>query len=290
MAKGLFVGLVTLDLIYLTTALPNRNQKLVAQDYLIAAGGPATNAAIAFQYLSNSPNSTRLMGVIGCHPVSQFVLADLRARQVEVLDLQPHYPELLPTSSILVTQATGERAVISINAKRCQASVDQLSPTALESVGVVLIDGHQMAVGQEIAKQANASQIPVVIDAGSWKPGFETVLAHADYVICSANFFPPACHRPTEVLHYLQDLGVANIAITQGEQPILFASASESGERPVPVINAVDTLGAGDVFHGAFCHFILKTHFLDALDQAANIAARACQSFGTRAWMEPEMG
>lgn len=55
MAKhGLFVGLVTLDLIYLADAPPNANQKIVAQETTIAAGGPATNAAIAFQHLGNS--------------------------------------------------------------------------------------------------------------------------------------------------------------------------------------------------------------------------------------------
>lgn len=285
MSKGLFVGLVTLDLIYLTTALPERNQKQVALDYSIAAGGPATNAAITFQYLENLSNSARLMGVIGSHPVSQFVLAELRERQVEVLDLQPAYPELLPTSSILVTQTTGERAVISINAVRCQATTAQIPDEALQAVEIVLIDGHQMQVGQELAKRAKVLQIPVVVDAGSWKPGFESVLANADYAVCSANFRPPECQTTADVFYYLQALGIPHVAITQGEQPIIFSSQSEFGELSVPVINAVDTLGAGDIFHGAFCHFILQTPFLDALHQSAAIAARASQSFGTRSWM-----
>lgn len=53
MTTGLFVGLITLDVMYLTPHLPAPNQKIVAQDYAIAAGGPATNAAIAFQYLEH---------------------------------------------------------------------------------------------------------------------------------------------------------------------------------------------------------------------------------------------
>jgi sugar/nucleoside kinase (ribokinase family) len=283
MATGLFVGLVTLDLIYLTPALPKPNQKLVALDYLIAAGGPATNAAITFQYLSNS---ARLMGVIGCHPVSRFVLAELYDRQIELYDLQPNYPESPPTSSILVTQSTGERAVISINAIRTQASPDQIPAEVLQAADVVLIDGHQMAVGQDVARHAKALQIPVVVDGGSWKPGFEAVLAYTDYAICSANFHPPTCATPADVLRYLESLGIPHIAITQGEQPIIFSSQGKRGEMAVPVIAAVDTLGAGDIFHGAFCHFILRTSFEIALNQASQIAARACQSFGTRQWME----
>ncbi|PMB30496.1 ribokinase, partial [Fischerella thermalis CCMEE 5319] len=49
---------------------------------------------------------------------------------------------------------------------------------------------------------------------------------------------------------------------------------------------AVDTLGAGDIFHGAFCHYVLRENFLDALASAAKIAAFSCQFFGTRRWME----
>lgn len=299
MATGLFVGLITLDFIYRTPALPNSNQKIVALDYAIAAGGPATNAAVTFRYLANT---ARLMGVIGCHPISRFILSELQAQQIIPLDLRPEHPAPPPTSSILVTAATGERAVISINATRCQASVDQLPPNVFQidraswanhasqteqtlQTDIVLIDGHQMAVGAQIAKQAQNLGTPVVVDGGSWKPDFEMVLAYANYVICSANFHPPGCQTIQDTLNYLRSLGVANIAITRGEQPIVFATATDTGELPVPAIQAIDTLGAGDVFHGAFCHFILQADFPTALRQAAEIAAQACQSFGTRAWM-----
>lgn len=303
MATGLFVGLVTLDFIYLTTALPQPNQKLVALDYLLAAGGPATNAAITFQHLSNqylsnlsnptlsnpySSNSARLMGVIGCHPVSRFVLAELQQRQLQILDLQPNRTEPLPTSSILLTHSTGERAVISINAVQAQASAAQIPAEALKAVDVVLIDGHQMAVAEEIAHQAKALSIPVVIDGGSWKSGFELVLPYADYAICSANFRPPHCHTLRDTLHYLESLEIPHIAITRGEQPILFRSQGKSGEVAIAKIAAADTLGAGDIFHGAFCHFILQTGFVAALQAASQIATRACQSFGTRRWMETD--
>lgn len=300
MAVGLFVGLVTLDLIYLTDAMPQPNQKQVALDYSLTAGGPATNAAIAFRFLSGStdpdsyssgsPNAARLMGVIGNHPVSRFVLADLQAHRIEPIDLQPDTADPLPTSSILVTQSTGERAVISINARRRQVQLDQMPAdsleASLEAVQVVLIDGHQMAVGLEIARRAKAAKIPVVVDGGSWKPGFEAVLRYADYAICSANFWPPHCQTQAEVLSYLQQLGVPQVAITNGEQPILYRELSGQREQAVPAIEAIDTLGAGDIFHGAFCHFILRSSFPTALAEAAQIAALACQSFGTRAWME----
>lgn len=280
--QGLFVGLTTLDLIYLVAGLPDRNQKIVAIDYTLAAGGPATNAAVTFRHLGHSAT---LLNVLGCHPLKHLVLADLQQQQVNVIDLEPDRPDPLPTSSICVTQATGERAVISLNATQSQAADTAIPPGILEQVDLVLIDGHQIAVGRAIAQAAQANAIPVVIDAGSWKPGFEQILPYASHVLCSANFYPPHCHTATEVFGYLTDLQVSHIAITQGEHPILFQSQNQSGQLPVPQIQAVDTSGAGDVFHGAFCHFMLRSSFQQALLSAAEVASYACQFFGTRQWM-----
>ncbi|PZV09434.1 MAG: ribokinase [Leptolyngbya sp.] len=294
---GLFIGLTTLDLIYLAENLPARNQKLVASDYAAAAGGPATNAAVAFGALGGRAS---LLSVVGCHPMTQLIRADLQQCGVSLLDLDPEWSESPPVSSIIVTKPTGDRAVISINAAKLQATPAQIPANVLQDVDIVLLDGHQIAVGKAISQQANALNIPVVLDGGSWKPGLEAVLPFVDYAICSANFHPPNCTTQADVVAYLTDSGIAHIAITQGEQPIWYGdSRREScgklrerftnhaaiGTIPVPKIQPVDTLGAGDIFHGAFCHFILQTNFVDALAKAAEVAARSCLSFGTRQWI-----
>ncbi|MDJ0536213.1 MAG: PfkB family carbohydrate kinase [Xenococcaceae cyanobacterium MO_207.B15] len=49
-------------------------------------------------------------------------------------------------------------------------------------------------------------------------------------------------------------------------------------------MKAVDTLGAGDIFHGAFCNYILQEDFPTALFLAAQMASKSCQFFGTRSW------
>lgn len=280
---ALFVGLITLDLIYLATSAPQNNQKLVASDYTVAAGGPATNAAVTFSYLGNQ---AKVLGVLGTHPMTQLIRGDLTKYSVAIADLDPSINTPPPVSSIIVTQATGERAVISINAVKTQASGDSILPNILDNVDIVLIDGHQMQVGYAIAQMAKANHIPVVIDGGSWKAGFEQALPFVDYAICSANFHPPDCHSEAETVAYLQSLGIPHIAITHGEQPITYFSQGEFGNIAVPSIQPVDTLGAGDIFHGAFCHYILQAKFTHALDQAAQIAATACQYFGTRRWLD----
>ena len=279
--RGLFVGLVTLDLIYLVDRPPLPNQKLVAADYTMSAGGPATNAAITFSYLGNP---AIVLGVLGNHPLAQLVLTDLQQHRVTLHDLHPTLTNPPPVSSIMVTAKTGDRAVVSLNAVKTQAIAT--NPVSLKDVAVVLIDGHQMDVGRTIAQQARSYGIPIVIDGGSWKPGFETVLPLADYVICSANFQPPNCQNAEDVVSYLSALGIPQIAITQGQQPIRYWTATQAGQINVPSVNVVDTLGAGDIFHGAFCHAILREAFKDALAIAASVAAQSCQHFGTRRWME----
>ena len=79
---------------------------------------------------------------------------------------------------------------------------------------------------------------------------------------------------------------MSTAAITRGEQSILFRTLEGEGEVPVPAIDAVDTLGAGDVFHGAVAYYLAGGLAFDAaLAGAAKVAARSCTSFGTRDWM-----
>jgi sugar/nucleoside kinase (ribokinase family) len=280
--SALFVGLITLDLIYLADSPPQNNQKLVATDYTVAAGGPATNAAVTFSHLGNQAT---VLGVLGSHPITQLIRTDLEDYQVAIIDLESHKDTSPPVSSIIVTQSTGERAVISINAMKTQANINSIPENVLENVDIVLIDGHQMAISKSIAQTAKTQNIPVVIDGGSWKSGFTEILPLVSYAVCSANFYPPNCQNPKDVFAYLQNFNIPHIAITQGENPIQYLTCGQSGVVNVPKIQAVDTLGAGDIFHGAFCHYVLETSFIEALALSSNTAAKACQYFGTRRWL-----
>jgi sugar/nucleoside kinase (ribokinase family) len=278
--KGLFIGLITLDFIYLVDKYPNPNEKIVASDYTVAAGGPATNAAVTFQYLGNQ---TLLMGVLGEHPMTQLIKNDLSQIGLIFEDLDPSYSDSPPVSSIIVTKETGDRAVISINATKSQAKSQEISPQFLSNIDLILIDGHQIEVSETIAKLAQNT--PIILDGGSWKPGLEKILPYINYALCSENFYPPHCQNEKEVFAYLWGLGIPYIAITHGEKEINYQEKGEFGSIPVPQINAIDTLGAGDIFHGAFCHYIRQETFTQALASSAQIASFSCQHFGTRLWM-----
>ena len=280
---GLFVGLTTLDFIYLSDLPLQPNHKAIAQDYLTVAGGPATNAAVAF---SSFGNRTKLLSVVGKHPLTALIREDLKQYNVDSSDLIPSKVESPSVSSIVVTAATGERAIISINAVKSQASF-AVPSDLLNDVDLVLLDGHQLEVSLQVAAIAKQKKIPVVLDGGSWKPGLEQLLPLIDYAICSANFYPPQCQNKKAVFNSLKKQGIEHVAITQGEQPILYFDSGTHSEITVTPIKAIDTLGAGDIFHGAFCQHILEQNFdfPRALELASKVASRSCLSFGTRNWL-----
>lgn len=282
MKTGLFLGLATLDLVYLAVGPPGENQKVVASDCTIAAGGPAANAAVTFSYLGNA---AVWAGVLGTHAIAQLIRADLAEYNVRIIDLEPGRSHSPPVSSIIVTEATGDRAVVSINATKSQVDPQAINQDILTSVNIVLVDGHQIAASKEIAQLAHSKNIPILLDGGSWKPGLEEILPFIEWAVCSDNFHPPNCYNSEQVFAYLSAAGIPHIAITRGEHSILYLSNGTYSSIEVPQIQATDTLGAGDIFHGAFCHYILQNNFTDTLTAAAKIASHSCKNFGTRDWM-----
>ena len=280
--QGLFIGATTLDLIYKSDRPLPKNQKVVAKDYLTAAGGPATNAAVAFSYFNNR---SKLLSVIGQHPLAELIKSDLNNCSVEIVDLAAERTESPPISSIVITANTGERAVIATPTTKYKDD-RAISEASLNSIDIILIDGHQIEASLTLAKMATERDIPVVMDGGSWKQGLDLIIPLVDYAICSANFYPPSCHHYSDVFNFLQDKGVPNIAVTNGERPIQYLDRGEISTLSVSQVDTVDTLGAGDIFHGAFCHHILSSDFPTALSLAAKTASKSCQFFGTRNWLQ----
>jgi len=277
--KGLFVGLITLDCVYQVHHIPDANEKTVAQASWLGAGGPATNAAVTFSQMGNA---AQVLGALGQHPMTSLIHADLAHHGVDILDLSPAIADPPPLSTILVTAATGDRAVISRNAIGRQIEPPLHYDHWLRGVDVVLVDGHQMALGRAIATLARQRNIPVVIDAGSWKPGFETVLPLATSVIAAAKFRLPDQPTALGTLQALHQMGIPEVAMTHGPDPIQLWRNGTIVELPVPQVAVTDTLGAGDIFHGAFCHYRLSHDVEPALTLAAQVAAQSCQRFGPR--------
>ena len=156
------------------------------------AGGPALNAATTAALLGMP---CRLVTAVGGAPLAAVVRADCAAAGVQLTDVAGDGFEV-PVATVLLTRSTGERAVVSRGALGPGSAASSAPPAdaveaLLHDVGALLVDGHHLGVAVPLAAAARAHGIPVLLDAGSWKPGLPDLLASVDVLLASAAFRPP---------------------------------------------------------------------------------------------------
>lgn len=300
-------GLATVDVVQTVERMPGANEKVVALATRVEAGGPALNAAVTAALLGMP---CRLVTAVGRSALSAVVRGDCADHGVDLVDLvDPVDPDgttdpageefHLPVSTVFVTAATGERAVASRNAVGAAGVAvprPELLAELLEDVTAVLVDGHHLGASVAVAAAARAHGIPVLADAGSWKPGLDALLAQVDVLVASADFRPPSAGSAGSggSGHGLADLlalGPIWVARSAGGDPVCWLAADGStGAVPVPDVEVVDSLGAGDVLHGALLAELGRHGAGDlpgALAAAVGVAARSVGAAGARGWARP---
>lgn len=282
MITGLFFGLTTIDIFNVVPHHPAPNQKVRTEQQSISAGGPAANAAVAFAAFGNN---ARLCSGLGNHPVAKPGHSDLHQHGVTFTDFAMYPDELPVLSSIIVDSSNGDRCVVYAdpNRKRLQKGIcfDEL----LHECRVTLFDGFYLDQALLLARKSKEQNIITVLDGGSWKNGLDELLPFIDYAICSNDFAPPATKNIDDIFSYLSHKGVAHSAISRGPGSIITQTENNLTEIPVPHVKAKDTLGAGDILHGAFCHYIIDHPFAESLQMAGHSASQSCTYFGTREWI-----
>ena len=282
MATAVFVGLSTLDIAYSVLRYPGEDTKTRAQDQFLGAGGPAANAAVAYAALSG--RTPALVTALGEHQLAQVIRHDLDEYGVAPVDVTSGGRHRPPVSSIVVATETGTRTIVSLDGSEIAAPFDPAQVGPINDAAVVLVDGHYPELAFGFATAARKRGIPVMLDAGRWRDSHAGLLPLIDIAICSSDFAPPG--RTGDLFDFLHAQGVEYAAVTHGGGPISYSMPGERGEVTVPRITAVDTLGAGDILHGAFCHYyVAGQRFPQALRNAAAIATQACGYLGTREWI-----
>lgn len=251
------------------TSLHRATQRLCASQQ-VSAGGPAVNAAVTFAFLGGCSG---LVTAVGKHPLGIVIRQDLARFSVSVHDIVRNRTEAPPVSSILVLRGSGERTVVSANAAAFPPIKVGFNPRWLSSVSIVQVDEHYMPLCIAGARLARSCGIPVVLDSGSWKEGMDELLPSIDIAICSDDFRPPGCRDDSDVLEFLAGQGIGQVAITRGAAPVIYLDNRKHGKIPVQRVRPTDTLGAGDIFHGAFCYHTCQKgrSFRDSLAFAARV-------------------
>lgn len=281
-AMILFCGLTTIDLVHAVPQLPERGSKAVASSASIDVGGPATNAARTAAALGDE---ARLLALIGTGPLASLARQLLHRDSIDVVDLATDGD---PAVSAVAVTPDGERTVISTNNEGRSARVPTLS--LLDGVSVLLVDGHLMEVQTKLAQAARNRHIPVVLDAGSYRHGIEALIGTCSHVVASSTFrFPDTPEvSGAELCERIADLGPDLAGQTHGPSGINIFTARKHDIIPVanvPASAIVDTLGAGDVMHGALATALARgLDNVDAVEFAGQLASRSVMFEGALGW------
>ena len=281
--RALFIGLTTIDIQYFVESFPDSNVKVKTNSPDIFVGGPASNAAVAFAILNKG---AFLATASGENAFSSFIKNDFADTQITHFDLAKDQ-EINPViASVITSSKNGDRNIFTHNPELQNYDFAAKELFKIINPEIVLLDGFYPEFAIECAKLAQKKNVPVVMDCGSWKPQYQKLLNFADVVICSADFHPPNCSKTEQVFDFLKNKGVKKIAVSRGEEHIIF-SDKKNGMIEVKDAKVVDTLGAGDFLHGAFCYYFLETfQFENALKKASELATFSCQFEGTRKWLK----
>ena len=263
--KGLFVGLSGIDAIFNISAMPKSDQKVKAEKYRIDVGGPALKAAITCAKLGG--NATLITG-IGDGPMSYIIKQKCMKYGIELVDIMPD-KELPNISFVGINSAAATRDIVS--GQSVTADIKNIPDSFYQKYDYCLYDCNFPFFTKELSENLEMYSVPLVLDCGSWKDSAEYALRYAECVISSSSF---VSKDGLDIFELKNKYAIKHAARTNGGDPIEFESDGKIMLIPIKKKKNVSTLGAGDVFHGAFCHFYFNTGktFEEALKEASETA------------------
>ncbi len=285
--RVLCVGLTVLDVAARVAAFPKPGEKVTALRQDVAAGGPASGAAVTAAALGAAAD---LLTALGSHPLARYVADDLAARGVVVHDATPERTGQPAVSAVAVHDQSGERTVVSPDAATMAVAAPAGVAELVRTADVVLVDGHHPTLALAAATAARVAGIPVLWDGGRWRAGSGRLVGLVDAAVCSSAFAVPGHAPGPGSAAALRAAGVPAVALTRGPDPVLWWTGQGAGEVAVPVVPVADTLGAGDAFHGALAYAVALRGWsprrLPALlAVAVEVAALRVMSVGPRTWL-----
>jgi sulfofructose kinase len=175
--------------------------------------------------------------------------------------------------------------------QRAEGSLCRPQESALgsNSLKVVLIDATWIEAAQQVAHCARSHGVPVVVDVHDPSQPSLDLLSLADYAIIPKHLAEVLTAKGdyARALHDLKTRGTKVPIITLGEG-CTYLYQEKVFKLPAFRVKAVDTTGAGDCFHGAFCFALSRGFALpEAVGLASAVAAISCTKLGGRAAFHP---
>ncbi|MFD2265062.1 PfkB family carbohydrate kinase [Lacibacterium aquatile] len=283
MSSVLCVGIAVYDEIFALPYFPTEPTKVFASDFASAAGGPAANAAIT---IARQGGSATLWARIGNDMQGDRIVDDLRRSQVDVSRVRRVDDARSGISAVGVT-GDGERMLLVFADPKLDTDASWLPLDDIDSYDAVLADVRWPAASRIVIEKANALGKPTVLDADltSDRASLAALVPLASHVVFSEPALAQINGGASDVeasLRMIWDAGGHTlVGVTLGKGGVCWIDKDGYHNEPGLSVEAIDTLAAGDVFHGAFALAVarrLSPH--DAMRFANLVAAVKCTRWG----------
>jgi len=279
----LCTGIAVLDMLFRVAAFPRPEVKTQASEFRSVAGGNAANAAVAIAHLGARASFAGPLG----GPAGTDAAGDtfLRLAAQEHIDCTacPRVADVPSPISAICIDGRGERAIANFRDERL-ASTRPENPAALvANADAVIADNRFPAYVRDVCKAARARGIPTVLDADEPRHDSNDLLDIVSHVVFSAEGLR-ATAGTDHLGRALVDVSkqtTSFLAVTDGANDVLWLDHGELRQIPAFKVDVVDTLGAGDAFHGAFTLMLAEgMSERPAMRFAAATAALKCTRYG----------
>jgi sugar/nucleoside kinase (ribokinase family) len=277
------VGVNAVDHLCTVDPFPTFDSKSALAGYDCQPGGQVATALVA---LARWGCRTTYVGTFGEGPLAEMSRRSLIDEGVDVSGARCRDGVANQTAVILVDRASAERTILMHRPAALTLRPDELDRERVTSGRVLHLDGYDADAAYTAASWARAAGVPVVVDVDTRVGPVERLLAITDAIIVSRQF---ACdltgaREPADALTRLAaSTGAPLVAITLGADGVVAATAAGTFRAPGYAVSAVDTTGAGDVFHAGFIYALLHGWPLERTLAFANAtAALKCTQLGGR--------
>jgi sulfofructose kinase len=258
------------------------------EEEILSPGGQVASAMVACARLGLR---TKYIGTIGDDERGRIQMESLLGSGINLEHVQVRPNCSNQSAYILIDRTTGERTVLWRRPDCLRLDPSEISPGQITCARLLHIDGHDTRAVEHAARIARQADIPVTVDVDTIYHGFDRVLPSVNYLITSSEF-PVAWTNerdPFRALEMIQrEYGMQVASMTLGAHGALALAHGRFVYSPAYVVNCVDTTGAGDVFHGAFCYAVLAGMSMDdTLDFCNAMAALNCTAIGARGGIRP---
>lgn len=278
----LCIGMPVRDLVFRVPEVPARGHKEYASEFVEVAGGNSPNAAISISRLGGRALLTGPIG--GALTASNAIIDDqFRSEGIDTSGLVVVDGVVTPISSVLI-DPSGERTIATFRDPKLWTVRLPPADVLLADCNAILIESRCAEFGTDVCAEAHRRGIPVVIDGDRMMSMREGLLQIASHIIFSAEALRATAGERDDIaaLRKLAQVTPAFLGVTSGSKGVEWLDGNGKPKHmPAFPVHTVDTLGAGDAFHGAFTLAVAEGQPLeDAMRFASATAALKCTRFG----------